>query len=125
MSQTVAAHTCQIMTALKGTVRVVRVTGRLDWATASAFRDRMRDEWVDGRLIVDLSRMAGVDAAGTGVVVAAVARAQHRGQKLVMVTVDPVLAEVLWTLAPSVPIVSSQAQAWRLLLAPEGPGTGS
>jgi anti-anti-sigma factor len=115
MSHTVAGHNCEIRTKVTGVVRVVRVTGRLDWATASSFRDGMRDEWIDEMLIVDLSRMSGIDSAGTGVVLAAAARAHHRGQQLVMVTVDPILVEVLSSLGPSVPIVSSPAEAWRLL----------
>ena len=118
MSQTIPGHECQIVTELKGAVRVVHLAGRLDWATAGTFRDRMRDDWRDDLLIVDLSRMTGVDSAGTGVVLAAAARARHRGQQLVIVTVDPVLVEVLSCLGPSVPVVSSPAQAWRLLCAP-------
>ena len=55
-------------------VRVVHLSGRLDWVTAGAFRDCMRDDWRDDLLIVDLSRMSGVDSAGTGVVLAAAAR---------------------------------------------------
>ena len=69
-------------------------------------------------LIMDMSRMSGMDSAGTGVVLAATARACHRGQRLVIVTVDPILVEMLSSLGPSVPIVSSPAQAWRLLCAP-------
>jgi anti-anti-sigma factor len=107
-----------MVTELKGTVRVVHVSGRLDWATAGLFRDHMRDDWRDEMLIVDLSRMAAIDSAGTGVVLAAAARARHRGQHLVIVTLDPVLIEVLSSLGPSVPVVDSQAEAWRLLCAP-------
>jgi anti-anti-sigma factor len=123
MTHTVARHECQMVTELKGTVRVVRVSGRLDWATAGRFRDRMRDEWRDDRLIVDLSHMAAIDSAGTGVVLAAAVRARHRGQHLVIVSLDPVLIEVLSSLGPSVPVVNSQAQAWRVLCAPTRPGT--
>ena len=123
MTQKVAGHDCQMVTDLKGAVRVVRVSGRLDWVAAGQFRDRMRDDWHDDMLIVDLSRMAAIDSGGTGVVLAAAARARHRGQQLVIVTMDPVLIEVLSSLGPAVPVVSSQAQAWRLLCAPRPPRT--
>jgi anti-anti-sigma factor len=115
MNQTVAGHECQIVTEMKGAVRVVRVSGQLDWSSAGLFRDRMRDEWVDGMLILNLSRMSGIDSAGTGVVLGAIARARDRRQQLVTVTVDPVLIEVLSYLGPATPIVASQAEAWRLL----------
>jgi anti-anti-sigma factor len=115
MTRTVAAHECRMQTELAGAVRIVRVSGRLDWVTARAFRDRMRDDWTDALLIVDLSRLSAVDSAGTGGVLAAAGRARHRGQELVIITVDPVLVEVLSSLSPSVPVAPSQAQAWRLL----------
>jgi anti-anti-sigma factor len=115
MSQAVAGHECHIVAELTGVVRIVRLTGHLDWATASSFCDRMRDEWIDEMVIVDLSRMSGVDSAGTGAMLAAAGRARHRGQRLVIVTVDPILVEVLSSLSPSIAIVSSPAEAWRRL----------
>ena len=118
MSNSVAGHECEFITKLTGTVREVRVTGHLDWASASSFGNRMRDEWVDDMLIVDLSRVSGVDSAGTGAVLAAAGRAGERGQQVVIVTVDPILVELLSSLAPSVAIVSSKVEAWRLLCAP-------
>ena len=118
MSNSVAGHECEIITKLTGTVREVRVTGHLDWASASSFGNRMRDEWVDDMLIVDLSRVSGVDSAGTGAVLAAAGRAGERGQQVVIVTVDPILVGLLSSLAPSVAIVSSKVEAWRLLCAP-------
>jgi anti-anti-sigma factor len=121
MTQDAAAHECHSEAELKGAVRIVHVSGRLDWVTAPAFRDRMRDEWTDGLVIVDLSSLSGVDSAGTGVVLAAAARARHRGQELVIVTVDPVLIGVLSSLGPSVAVVPSQAQAWRLLCSSRQP----
>jgi anti-anti-sigma factor len=123
MTQDAAAHECHMEAELKGAVRIVHVSGRLDWVAAPAFRDRMRDEWTDGLMIVDLSSLSGVDSAGTGVVLAAAARARHRGQELVIVTVDPVLIGVLSSLGPSVAVVPSQAQAWRLLCSSRHPTT--
>jgi len=117
MSHTVAGHECEIVTKLAGVVRVVSVTGRLDWATASSFGDQMRDDWIDEMLIVDLSRTSGVDSAGTGVVLEAAARARDRRQQLVIVTVDPILVEVLSSLGPPIAVVCSPAEAWRLLCA--------
>jgi anti-anti-sigma factor len=120
MTQAVAAHECRMETKLKGAVRIVHVSGRLDWLTARMFRDRMRDDWTDALLIVDMSGVSGVDSAGTGVVLAAAGRARHRGQELVIVTVDPVLMELLSALGPSVAVAHSQAQAWRLLCRARG-----
>jgi anti-anti-sigma factor len=115
MSHTATGHECQIATEMKGAVRVVHVSGRLDWSGAGSFRDRMRYEWVDGLLILDLRRLSGIDAAGTGVVLAAVARARHRGQHLAIVAMDPILIEVLSSLGSSSPVVHSPAEAWRVL----------
>jgi anti-anti-sigma factor len=120
MTQAMRAHECRMETEFKGAVRIVHVSGRLDGVAARTFRDRMRDDWTDGLLIIDLSRVAGMDAAGTGVVLAATGRARQRGQELVIVTVDAVLIEVLSALGPSVPVAHSQAQAWRLLCRPRG-----
>ena len=76
MSPASAGHGCQIVTELTGVVRVVRVTGRLDSPTATSFRDRIRNDWTEEMLIVDLSRLSGLDSPGTGAVLAAAVRAR-------------------------------------------------
>ena len=118
MSRTAAGNECQIVTKRMGAVREVGVTGRLDWASASSFRDRIRAEWVEEMLLVDLGHGCGVDSAGTGEVLAAVGWAGERGQQVVIVATDPILVELLSSLAPTVAIVSSKAEAWRLFCAP-------
>jgi anti-anti-sigma factor len=119
MIDAATGHESQIVIEHAGLVRVVRVRGRLDGATAGSFQDRMHDEWTDGPLIIDLSG-AGVDSSGTGVVLAAVARAQRRGQPLVLVSRHPILIEVLSSpsLGLSVPIAGSCAAALHLLHEP-------
>jgi anti-anti-sigma factor len=127
MNDPVTKHQCQIDVEHAGPVRVVRVRGRLDWATAASFRDRLRDEWTSGPLVIDLGGASGMDSSGTGVVLAAVARAQRRGQPLVLVSLDPILKEVLSSpsLGLSVPIVGSCAAALHLLHEPDRQVTSS
>jgi anti-anti-sigma factor len=120
MFQAASGHECQIVVEHAGTVRIVRVRGRLDWATAGSFRERMRHEWTQGATIIDLGGATGMDASGTGVVLAAAAKAQKRGQPLVIVSHDPVLIEVLSSpsLGLPIPIVGSRDAALHLLHEP-------
>lgn len=120
MDRAATGHECHIAVEQAGPVRVIRVRGRLDWATAGAFRDRLRDEWTQGPLIIDLGQASGMDSSGTGVVLAAAIRAQRRGQPLVIVSLDPVLIEVLSSpgLGLSSPIVGSPAAALHRLHEP-------
>jgi hypothetical protein len=80
----------------------------------------MRDEWTQGATIIDLCDASGMDASGTGVVLAAAAKAQKRGQPLVIVSREPVLVEVLSSpsLGLPVPIVGSRDAALHLLHEP-------
>jgi anti-anti-sigma factor len=120
MDEAVSGHECQMVVEHAGAVRIVGVRGRLDWATAGLFRDRMRDEWTQGAMIIDLGDASGIDSSGTGVLLAAAGRAQKRGQPLVIVSLDPVLVEVLsWpSLGLTVPIVGSRDAALHLLHEP-------
>ena len=113
-------HRCDIEDDRSGPVRVVRVVGRLDWATVGGFRDLMRDSTGDPALIVNLER-AQLDAAGTGVVMSSTARAKKRGQAVVFVVTNPIELEVLHTLGLSMmaPVVSSEPEA--LTLVTRGP----
>jgi anti-anti-sigma factor len=103
-----------------GAVRIIRVRGQLDWDTARSFRDRMRDEWTQGPLVIDLTYTSGMNSSGAGVVLAAAGRAQRRGQPLVIVSLDPALIEVLSSpsLGFTAPIVGSRAAALHLLHEP-------
>jgi anti-anti-sigma factor len=120
MNETLTGREGQILVEYVGAVRVVRVRGRLDSEAAGSFRDRLRHEWNQGPLVIDLSRASGMDASGTGVVLAAAARAQRRGQPLVIVSLDPVLIDVLSSpsLGLTAPIVGSRAAALHLLHEP-------
>jgi anti-anti-sigma regulatory factor len=107
-----SSHECCLLSGLHGAVRVVRVVGRLDWKTDIRFRDLLRDECPERSVIVDLLN-ASLDAAGTGVVLSATARARKRGQQMVFVIADPVELEVLASqgLGFVVPVVASVSEA--------------
>jgi anti-anti-sigma regulatory factor len=117
------AHECCLLSDRHGAVRVVRVIGRLDWATEDRVRVLLRDDCPDRNLIVDLSS-AILDAAGTGVVLAATAMARTRGQQLVFVVADPVELEALTAagLDIVVPVVASVGDALDWLGADTAPG---
>jgi anti-anti-sigma factor len=110
---TTVRHQCRIVTDHRGSVRLVRVSGRLDWATAGQFRDLMRDDCTEPEVVIDLAQTDTADAAGTGVLVAAAVRAAQRGQRLVIVSNDAMLLEVMGYLEldAALPIVSSQEEA--------------
>jgi anti-anti-sigma factor len=120
MNETLTGRECEIVVEYAGAVRIVRVGGRLGWETARSFRDRMRHEWTQGSLVIDLSHASGLDRSGAAVVLAAATRAQRRGQPLIIVSLDPGLIEVLSSpsLRLTAPIVGSLAAALRLLHEP-------
>jgi anti-anti-sigma factor len=120
MYQAATQDKCQVVVEHAGAVQIIRVRGPLDWATAGSFRDRMRNEWTQGAMIIDLGDASGMDSSGTGVVLAAAVRAQKRGQPLVIVSLDPVVVEVLSSpsLGLSVPVVGSRDAALHLLHEP-------
>jgi anti-anti-sigma factor len=107
-----ATGACRVLSDQQGQVLVVQVTGRLDWATKGEFRDLMQNDCVEPGVIVDLSG-ASCDAAGTGVLLGATARAAERGQQLVFVVTDPLEFEVLVAagLDQVVPVVASVPEA--------------
>jgi anti-anti-sigma factor len=80
----------------------------------------MCNEWTQGPMIIDLGDATGMDSSGTGVVLAVAVRAQKRGQLLVIVSLDPIVVEVLSSpsLGLSVPIVGSREAALHLLHEP-------
>jgi anti-anti-sigma regulatory factor len=114
-AHTSPAHECHLVNGHNGPVRLVRVTGHLDWTSAARFGDLMRHDCADREVIVDLSSTAS-DAAGTGSVLRAAAHAKDIGQQLVFVVTDPLELEVLGYvgLDQVTPIVTSvpAALAW-------------
>jgi len=118
-----AQHECRIVTEHRGATCLVRVKGQLDWATGAGLRDQLRDSCSEPSVIIDLTDMTSLDSVGTGILLAAVARADHRAQRLALVTDDPATLEVLLCtgLGLVVPIVATSDDAVRLLGRPAGP----
>jgi anti-anti-sigma regulatory factor len=114
-AHTSPAHECHLINGHSGPVRLVRVTGHLDWTSAARFGDLMRHDCGDREVIVDLSSTES-DGAGTGSLLAAAAHAEEIGQQLVFVVNDPLELEVLAYvgLDQVMPIVASvpAALAW-------------
>jgi anti-anti-sigma factor len=110
-------HECQIVSEHFGPVRVVHVSGRFDWATAPQFCERVRDQYTDPAVILDLSLTTTIDSAGTGALLTAAAEAMRRGQQLVVVSVDPIEVEVLRYLELNLvaPVFASLADALQWL----------
>lgn len=113
-----SAHDCSILLDRPDTeqVKVLRVIGQLDWATARRFHDLIDAECGDGPVAVDLT-LAQLDSAGTAILLSVVAAAHRRGQPLALVVTDPVATGVLARLqvAEMVPMVDSLPAARRRL----------
>jgi anti-anti-sigma factor len=105
-------HECGLVDELDGGIRVLHVTGRLDWASERKFLDYMCDDCADSSVIIDLSD-AVLDSAGTGALVATATRARQRGQRLALVVPDAVELEVLRRLGVDdlLPLVASESEA--------------
>lgn len=105
-----------------GKARVLQLEGTLNWATCPALRDWLKNA-VQRDLIIDLSR-ANLDSSGTGALLAGVARAQRRGQRVVVISFDRLQHEVFafTGLCQVVPVVASQKTALAILAGhPSGP----
>lgn len=102
---------CRLVGCQLDGVQMILVEGRVDWTTQRQFRDFMTSA-TEPEVVVDLSA-ATMDSAGTGVLLAWVARARRRGQGVVVVSGDPLQREVLLTLGLDdvVPIVTSEREA--------------
>lgn len=113
-----SAHDCRILLDRPDTekVKVLRVIGQLDWATARRFHDLIDAKCGDGPVAIDLT-LAHLDSAGTAILLSAVAAAHRRGQPLALVVTDPVATDVLARLqvADMVPMVDSLPAARRRL----------
>jgi propanol-preferring alcohol dehydrogenase len=105
-------HECRLVNVQHGAVRVIQVSGSLDWATEREFGDLMRNHCTDRSVVVDLSA-AHEDAAGTGALLTATARARKQGQQVVFVVPDGVERGVLLSagLSEVVPVVRSEREA--------------
>jgi stage II sporulation protein AA (anti-sigma F factor antagonist) len=110
-------HLCQITNDYGGETRLVRVAGRLDWVTARALRDLLRDHCSDSAVVVDLGAVTSMDSVGVGILLAATARFKERGQRMAVVVADPFLVEVLCStgLPAVVPVAASEEEALRSL----------
>ena len=77
--------------------QVVTFQGRLDVHTVPAARERLSRALTTGTgdLVVDLSAVDSVDAAGVGVLVAAADRAPMYGRRVVLRAVPPRLARLM------------------------------
>ncbi len=106
-------HGCRMVTEPRSGRRVLRVIGHLDWATRGRFTDTVRDLG-PGDLVIDLEE-ATLDSAGSGAVLWCVARATPRGQRIAVVTPDPLQYEVFVStgLTGVVPVVGSAPEAVR------------
>lgn len=121
---TPTSHPCLLVSEFHGRVRVVTVSGCLDWSTVGTFRDLLQDECTDPAIVVDLGQTEHVDSAGNGALVAAALLARRRRQRLVVVTSDPLEREVLDYIGLSsvIPVVTSQPEALdRLNTSDNGP----
>ena len=114
ITRTPVEHGCQIVSEHVGPISVVHVTGGFDWATAPQFCEQLRDQCTDPTVVIDLSHTTTIDSAGTGALLAAVVEAKRRGQRLVVVSVDPIEIEVLRDLDPNLvaPVFGSLAEAF-------------
>ena len=110
-------HECHLINDHLGPAHVVRVVGRLDWATNGQLHDVLCEGCPEPVVVIDLTAMTGSDAAGTGTLLVAAARAEERGQQLVVVAPDMLEREVFEAtgLGTVVPIVTSEAKAWQWL----------
>jgi anti-anti-sigma factor len=93
---------------------LVTVSGEIDIATAAQLRDRLAGP-VGGRrqVIVDLSRVSFIDAAGAGVLADAAARAAARGASFQLATAGRQVRRVLALtgLDRSIPLAATVAEA--------------
>lgn len=102
---------------------LVTVSGEIDVVTAAQLRDRLAGP-VGGRcqVIVDLSRVSFIDAAGAGVLADAAARAAARGGSLQLAAAGRRVRRVLALtgLDRSIPLAATVAEARAVLRADPG-----
>jgi anti-anti-sigma factor len=118
-AHTAPSHECQLVTEQLGPVRVVKVVGHLDWTTAGSFIRLVCDECRGPALVVDLLGTESIDSAGTAGLVVSTRTAKERGQRIVVVTTDPLVLDVFDSagLSAIVPVFASTADAMNWLTA--------
>jgi anti-anti-sigma factor len=92
---------------------IVRVRGRLNWATVAQLRKVAVEISATGPVVIDLTGLESSDSAGTATLLSIMVRAHEQGQRLALVVADDVLWTILMSLEAHllVPIVTSEAQA--------------
>jgi anti-sigma B factor antagonist len=103
---------------------LVTVSGEIDIATAGQLRDRLAGPVGGGQqVIVDLSRVSFIDAAGAGVLAGAAARAAARGGSLQLAAAGRQVRRVLVLtgLDRSIPLAATVAETRTSLRS--GPGS--
>lgn len=102
--------------------RVVKVEGRLTRPTALRLVKVLRGAEPTEATILDLRQVTALDSVGTGVVVAAAARARRQGQPMVVVAAHPSVLGALEYVGLNllVPVVVSLAAAHERLGPPAG-----
>ncbi len=119
MTTTLGEHKCQIENDRQNGALVVRVTGALDWATASQLSHYLRRYGHEPAVVVDLSAITQSDSAGVGVLLVAAAEASEQVRQLAVVVSDPVLSEVLYAVGlgivvPIAPTLNEALDAMKL-----------
>jgi anti-sigma B factor antagonist len=114
--QSEARHECHVTDDTYHGTLVVRVEGRLDWATAGQLRDALQACEDEPALVIDLGPMTSFDSVGLGVILATMARTTSRDHVVVVAT-DPETLDVLWAVQVDevVPVVASLEEASRWL----------
>lgn len=87
-------HGCEVREVRRGEVCILRLTGRLDWMTASEFASFVCSECADPGVVIDLTD-AEVDAAGTGALLKTAADRRRHHRQLVVVVADGPGADAL------------------------------
>jgi anti-anti-sigma regulatory factor len=108
-------HYCRFVDRLQDGAHLIRVFGRVDWATAARFGDFM-SKATEAEVVIDLSE-ATIDSAGTGALIGFVTRALKRDQRVVLVTSDQLQHELFAAvdLDLAVPVVWGEPEAFQAL----------
>lgn len=105
-------------------VELIDVHGALDWRSAGALRRRVIAAMESSpAVIVDLSQVSSMDAAGTGAIVMVAVRASERGVRLAVVADRAPIPEVLTAvgLPDVIAVVADVAEARQHVSEPERP----
>lgn len=111
---------CTVTAGTGEPVRTVQVAGRLDWAGVEQLRPVLDAAPDAGGLVLDLREVTSLDAAGTGMVLARLARMQRGGRPVAVVAGHPAVHHVLSSAGrgSAVPLCTDLDEARRLVSAP-------